>query len=646
MNNRMVSSPSSPSLVIPSIEESLQNWTRRDSTCSTLAWLLDSCRCCNKSHCENLETFVYAIRKLEDDAQLAAEIGQSLLHKHEQYVADSDEVKSRLEEQLFETQERVLELEQLLIQSDTVKQGLEQEKNKLAWEWQKTQKILDETLADMEACNQRSNQLTNELDIKTREVEKLRTYKQMARQADIQEDNLRSALEDMKQELAVSRKAELSLDSKYKKLKSKYDSICGEKLKKEQEKQNVENEKKKSKLSSGGLKESNDTLRRDINKQISSALLFSDNKTLPPVIETNDHLVELVKELVSTNNKLKTDLQKSKDLLLESRSESMNLLAKLEQEEQDKVVYDDDDTMTEQDIWPKESTSNTTCSSMDPSAVVHHHYHYHVRNKNKSSPLPKEPEISPCRQLYHQICLLQERLQQSDTRALNRKLRRVFDIFDLSSMSNSIIENILITEVNGLPQTISSTEEEFLLLIQVVQDMLKEIGQLRININDLQVEYVKKVEESEVRLAQEIQKKQERAKKVTALTWLSSVFQKSASSQKIQHYHRRPSPPPPVPTTAAIYVHTNCPTAILIPSNPNVTLTEDYSSKVVRCNGPSSSYPTRSPCNNKRLAINYPLRASQSANTAQKSTGLKKKRSSMTINSTDATGWLGNKINQ
>lgn len=81
---------------------------------------------------------------------------------------------------------------------------------------------MDETLADMEACNQRSNQLTNELDIKTREVEKLRTYKQMARQADIQEDNLRSALEDMKQELAVSRKAELSLDSKYKKLKSKY----------------------------------------------------------------------------------------------------------------------------------------------------------------------------------------------------------------------------------------------------------------------------------------------------------------------------------------------------------------------------------------------------------------------------------------
>jgi hypothetical protein len=32
-------------------------------------------------------------------------------------------------------------LEQLLIQSDTVKHDLEQEKNKLTWEWQKTQKV-------------------------------------------------------------------------------------------------------------------------------------------------------------------------------------------------------------------------------------------------------------------------------------------------------------------------------------------------------------------------------------------------------------------------------------------------------------------------------------------------------------------------
>lgn len=47
----------------------------------------------------------------------------------------------------------------------------------------------------------------------------------MARQADIREDNLMSALEDVKQELAASRKSELLLESKYKKLKLKYGKI-------------------------------------------------------------------------------------------------------------------------------------------------------------------------------------------------------------------------------------------------------------------------------------------------------------------------------------------------------------------------------------------------------------------------------------
>ncbi|KAG1193899.1 hypothetical protein G6F35_013454 [Rhizopus arrhizus] len=186
---------------------------------------MDSCRCCNKINCENLQALVYAIKKLEEDARLAAEIGQSLLHKHEKYVTESNEIKLRLENQLSQAQERVLELEQLLIQSDTVKHDLEQEKNKLTWEWQKTQKILDETQLEAESCNQRSNQLINELNIKTKEVEKLRACKLMARQADIREDNLMSALEDVKQELAASRKSELLLESKYKKLKLKYGKI-------------------------------------------------------------------------------------------------------------------------------------------------------------------------------------------------------------------------------------------------------------------------------------------------------------------------------------------------------------------------------------------------------------------------------------
>jgi len=67
----------SNSAFLPSIEESLQDWLSRsipDTPSSTVSWLLDTCRCCNQNDCENLETIASTIRKLENDARLAAGI--------------------------------------------------------------------------------------------------------------------------------------------------------------------------------------------------------------------------------------------------------------------------------------------------------------------------------------------------------------------------------------------------------------------------------------------------------------------------------------------------------------------------------------------------------------------------------------------
>ncbi|RCH83199.1 hypothetical protein CU097_005835, partial [Rhizopus azygosporus] len=516
MMNKTSSVSSSSDLIVPSIEESLQDWLSRDNSCT---YLLDICRCCNKSNCDNLQTLILGIQKLEEDARLAAEIGQSLLNKHEQYVIESNEAISGLESQVQESQEKIHELEQLLIQSDTVKYDLEQEKNKLNWEWQKTQKMLDDTLLDVESYHQRINQLTSELDSKTREIDKLK--KLMAHQADAREDHLRFALEDMKQELANSKKAELCLESKYKKLKEKYDQLC-------EEKKQLTNDQEPS-----------ERLHKDPNK----------------------------------------------DLLSESRTEAVGLIAKIERD----YIDDDDTTMTDQqEIWPQ---NNITCDTVSSSAVVHHHYHYHMRNnKGKPSSLssnqtPCQPTenstetMSPYRHLHRQLCVLLERLQQTDTRALNRKLRRAFDIFDLSSMSNSIIENILTAEINELAHVFPchSKEQDFSLLVKVTQDMLKEIGQLRTNINDLQVEYVKKVEEIDNRLEQELIKR--------------NVFQKStASSNNIIQQHE-------------IIIHSP---AIIIPS-PSPNKMEEYR------NGPPSSYPIRSSLPSAKRRNNYALHASQSA---------------------------------
>ncbi|KAL0084084.1 hypothetical protein J3Q64DRAFT_1638815 [Phycomyces blakesleeanus] len=190
----------------PNIEDSLQDWLTRsisESASSPVSWLLDNpCRCCGKSDCESLATLTKAIRKLEVDTRLAAEIGQGLLHKHEAFVRESSQTSALLEQQLEESRDQVLLLENQLEENDNIRQDL--------------------TAADLETANARCLQLTTELQNRTVEIEKLRIFKFMVRQADAREETLRTKLEDSKQELALARKNELSLESKHKKLRAKY----------------------------------------------------------------------------------------------------------------------------------------------------------------------------------------------------------------------------------------------------------------------------------------------------------------------------------------------------------------------------------------------------------------------------------------
>lgn len=157
-------------------------------------------------------------------------------------------------------------------------------------------------------------------------------------------------------------------------------------------------------------------------------------------------------------------------------------------------------------------------------------------------------------QLLHTLSTeLLERLARSDTRELNRRLRRTFDIQALSQMSNSVIENVLTdvsnlgerfrwveaqvanpvdelldrhlgmhTPVNGGSAASGQEDEgetdgkedddddddefedwgfsvaEFFPLAHVVQEMLSEIGKLRMTINELQLSYVLKVEQDRI----------------------------------------------------------------------------------------------------------------------------------------------------
>ena len=91
-----------------------------------------------------------------------------------------------------------------------------------------------------------------------------------------------------------------------------------------------------------------------------------------------------------------------------------------------------------------------------------------------------------------------QRLNQSNTLALNRRLRRAFDITDLTHLSNAIIDNIL-HELSHLPRRFPSpsTAEGQILdpLIETVQSMITEISRQRKTVNEVGAAYVHKMEE-------------------------------------------------------------------------------------------------------------------------------------------------------
>ncbi|KAF9437867.1 hypothetical protein BGZ76_010806 [Entomortierella beljakovae] len=195
-------------------------------------------------------------------------------------------------------------------------------------------------------------------------------------------------------------------------------------------------------------------------------------------------------------------------------------------------------------------------SSLLRSAILRSPRHARDRRSASEASAASEPfdrrydyEHSPYQLLHTLSADLLERLARSDTRELNRRLRRTFDIQALSQMSNSVIDNVL-TDVSNLGErfrwleeqvadpidemlehqpanALSDSEddseselddldedllddqggdeawsfsvEEFFPLAHTVQEMLSEIGKLRMTINELQLSYVQKVEQDRIK---------------------------------------------------------------------------------------------------------------------------------------------------
>ncbi|KAJ3128138.1 hypothetical protein HK098_005038 [Nowakowskiella sp. JEL0407] len=98
------------------------------------------------------------------------------------------------------------------------------------------------------------------------------------------------------------------------------------------------------------------------------------------------------------------------------------------------------------------------------------------------------------------------RLSKTDTVQLNRLLRRTFDLSELTGLSNSLIENVVVDVGNMVKRfpkpkpenkegNVDDTAAIVYPVVESIQSLLSEIGKLRIELNDLSLSYFDHLDE-------------------------------------------------------------------------------------------------------------------------------------------------------
>ncbi|KAI7907673.1 uncharacterized protein BX663DRAFT_7505 [Cokeromyces recurvatus] len=93
-----------------------------------------------------------------------------------------------------------------------------------------------------------------------------------------------------------------------------------------------------------------------------------------------------------------------------------------------------------------------------------------------------------------------DKINATDTRVLNRKLRKVFDMTELSNKSNSILRGILADDLSTFRSQFNWTHHDptltsFFSLVTCIKGLLQELGSMKMTLNDLQADYVRRIEQ-------------------------------------------------------------------------------------------------------------------------------------------------------
>lgn len=142
-----------------------------------------------------------------------------------------------------------------------------------------------------------------------------------------------------------------------------------------------------------------------------------------------------------------------------------------------------------------------------------------------------------------------ERLRGTEALELSRQAKSVFDMPQMGKFSNAMIEHILSDMDRQFATTVPPGCNTLLPTSQLYQELLKEIGELRTNLNDLKIDYVKRLKEKymlqrqqqEAKCLQQEQKRQQQQQQSSSILTgiFSSIFQRPIENNKQQQQQQK-----------------------------------------------------------------------------------------------------------
>ncbi|KAI9482944.1 MAG: hypothetical protein EXX96DRAFT_556227 [Benjaminiella poitrasii] len=157
--------------------------------------------CCSRPECPQLQLFNESFRKIEYDASLAAEIGQILLQEK-----NNDEEASIIEYNSFKDMLREL--------------------NQIRTENKQSKKMIELLQIEIYSLKAHSLKMENKADSYKKVIERDRLSVQQALSSKTNfEEELRTQILDLKQELSQLQKSESNIRSKHKRLGSSYEAL-------------------------------------------------------------------------------------------------------------------------------------------------------------------------------------------------------------------------------------------------------------------------------------------------------------------------------------------------------------------------------------------------------------------------------------